>query len=250
MLNYIKAELYRNFNRLYYWSFVIIISGLGLSLNILMKATSVNANMDLSELMYIGIKSINLPLFLVLMMIDIVTSEENKNLTLKNAVSFGIPRNRIVLSKIIATVVLSIIAAFIILTVFLGSGAMLFGLGKDFSIDIVKDFSLRLLVALPLWIGGISVGTFLGIVFKNNTMSSFVYFGVFSMTGNIISLLSLIVYPKLMNINKFLITTNLSNIKADTVASNTLGFAALVGIGFTVVFTILSMLYFNKKEIK
>lgn len=250
MLNYIKAELYRNFNRVYYWSFVIIISGLGLSLNILMKATSVNVNMNLSELMYMGIQSISLPLFLVLMMVDIITSEENKNLTLKNAISFGISRNRIVLSKIVATVVLSIIAAFIILTVFLGSGAMLFGLGKDFSIDIVKDFSLRLLVALPLWIAGISIGTFLGIVFKNNTMSSFIYVGVFSMTGNIIGLLSLIVSPKLMNINKFLITTNLSNIKADTVAGKTLGFAALVGIGFTVVFTILSMLYFNKKEIK
>lgn len=248
MLNYIKAELYRNFNRVYYWSFVIIISALALLFNTVMVATP--STMDVNQLMFIGIQLINLPIFLVLMMVDIVTSEENKNSTLRNVVSFGMSRNKIILSKIITTIILSTIAAVIILTVFLGSGAILFGFGKDFSLYMVKDFSLRLLVALPLWIGAISVGTFLGILFKNNTLSSFIYFGMFSITGNIIRLLSLIVSQKLMYIHKFLITINLSKIKVDTVTSYDLSFAALVGVGFTIVFTILSMVYFNKKEVK
>lgn len=250
MLNYIKSEMYRNFNRAYYWTFITITAAVTLLFNILIKSTGNMPNMNLSELMFVGIQVINLPIFLVLMMVDIVTSEENKNLTLRNVVSFGIPRNKIIISKIITTVILSSIAALIILTVFLGSGAILLGLGKDFSIDIVRDFSFRLLAALPLWIGAISVGTFLGIVFKSSTVSSFIYFGLFSMTGNIVNLLKIVVSDKFKYIHKILITTNLSNLRSEVISNEIFISAVLVGLGFTVLFTILSMVYFNKIEVK
>ncbi|ABW17690.1 ABC transporter permease subunit [Alkaliphilus oremlandii] len=250
MLNYIKAELYRNFNRVYYWAFITITSAVALLCNILIKSTGNVTSMSLSEIMYIGIQAINLPIFLVLMMVEIVTSEENKNLTIRNAVSFGIPRNKMIASKVVTTTILSSIAALIILTVFLGSGAILLGFGADFSLEIVKDFSLRLLVAVPLWIGAISVGTFLGIVFKSSTVSSFIYFGVFTMARKIINVLEVIVSDKFKYLHKILITTNLFNLRNDVLSNEIIISAILVGVGFTALFTILSMVYFNKIEVK
>ncbi|SHD75679.1 ABC transporter permease [Schnuerera ultunensis] len=250
MINYIKAELYRNLNRPYYWNFVILISIAGLLLNIITKITAVSDQMSLVEVMTIGIQVINVPIFLVIMMIDMVTSEENKNLTLKNVVSFGIPRNKIIISKIIATAILSIVAALIILTIFLGSGTILFGLGEDFSMDILRDFSLRILAAIPLWISGISVGTFISLVFKNNTIFSFLYAILFTMTGLVTQILSRLLSEKFMYIHKILITTNLMSLRYDVVGKDAMIFAAIVGMGYTILFTILSILYFSRKEVK
>jgi len=250
MINYIKAELYRNFNRLYYWNFVILISIAGLLLNIIIKITAVSDHMSLVGVMTMGIQVINVPIFLVIMMVDMITSEENKKLTLKNIVSFGVARNKIILSKIIATTILSAIAALIILTVFLGSSTILFGLGEDFSISILKDFSLRLLAAVPLWIAGISIGTLLSLAIKNNTIFALIYAGLFTVSGLVLQMLSNLISEKFMYIHKILITTNLMNLRYDVVGKDTLIFAAIVGIVYTILFTILSILYFSKMEVK
>lgn len=247
MLNYIKAELYRNFNRLYYWGFVAGISLLAIFVNTVMVA---DPNMDVGSLMNLGIQLLNIPIFLVFMIVDMVTNEENKNLTIRNVVSFGISRNKIILSKIIVAIILSAIAAITILVAFLGSGALKLGFGDEFTMDIVKDFTLRLLGALPLWIGSISIGTFFGIVFKNNTLSSFVYFGAFTILRNIIQVLIVTVSDKFMYAYKLLITINLQQLKAEVITNDILLYVTLVGIGYTVLFTVLSMIYFNKTEVK
>src|SRR5690554_1283237 len=133
MINYIKAELYRSFNRVYYWNSIIFTSILGMLASISIKTNSLD-NMGLVALMYLGIRVISMPVFLVVFFIDMITSEENKNLTLKNVVTSGLHRNKIILSKIAATIILSVIAAIIILTVYLGTGWIFLGLGDNFSI--------------------------------------------------------------------------------------------------------------------
>lgn len=255
MLNYIRAELYRNFNRLYFWNFAGIISILALVFNILMKSLD-SANLPM--LLQMGIGALTLPVFLVGIIIDMVIGEEIKNLTLKNVVSFGIPRRKIVLSKIIVTVILSFIAAIIILTFYLGSGVILFGV-EGVSLALFKDFLLRLLAAIPLWIGAISVATLMGFIFSNNTIFAFIYAFMFSLTGSILKFLSALVSDKIMYIYNILITTQIKNLSALTItadnsvqaiSTDSLISAILIGAIYTVVFTILSILYFSKKEVK
>lgn len=246
MRNYIKAELYRSFNRLYFWNFTFIISILALSYSVILKITSVFPNMGLSELFITGTQLFNMPVFLVIMIIDMITSEELKNQTLKNVVSSGIPRNKLVLSKIIVTVILSFISATIILTAFFGTGAMLFGVGTAFASGIAKDFVFRLLAALPLWIGTISVGTLLSFIYINNTTFAFVYAGIFAIAANVVRLLSILVSDKFGYIYNNLITVNLKNLATST----NLLLPAAIGFMYTMVFTILSILYFEKMEVK
>lgn len=259
MRNYIKAELYRNFNRVYFWNFVGITSIVTLLFNLLMKIFNPFPQIpSLSMLYQMGIGMLGLPIYLVGIIIDMVIGEESKNLTLKNVVSFGIPRGKIILSKIIVVVILSFIAAIIILTIFYGSGVILFG-ADDLSLDLSQELSLRLLAAIPLWIGAISVGTLMGYILNNNTLFAFVYTFTFALTGNLLKFLSALISDKIMYIYNILITTQIKNLTAlpmlednsiQAIASDTLFSAISIGAIYTVVFAVLSILYFSKKEVK
>lgn len=248
MLNYMKAELYRHFNRSLFWIYTGVIAALALGLNILFKSTTTDG-IGLTDSFVIITQMLILPVFLVATFIDMSTSEEQKNLTLKNAVSFGVPRSKIALSKVIITVILSFIAAAIILTVFWGSGLIFFGVGEGSS-QIIGDAAVRILTALPLWIGAISVGTFIAIVINNNTAAAFVYAGAFTVISSIFNLLTMIVSDKFSYISEFLITSQLSNLKVPNLPIEALLKAAGIGIAYTILFTCLSMLYIKRKEIK
>ena len=111
-------------------------------------------------------------------------------------------------------------------------------------------FSIRLLIAVPLWIGAISIGTFLGIVINNNTLLGFAYAGIFLLTSKVILVLSYVVSDKFMILNKYLITTRLTDLKNLDLTASDIWTSVIIGIAYTVVFTAMSMLYFNKKEVK
>lgn len=250
MRNYIKAELYRNFNRVYFWGMILGVAAFTLFGVIMIKIGFANS-VSYKMLFEFGIQNFLLPVFIVSMIIEMVTSEELKNKTLKNVVSFGFSRNKLVLSKLIVSVILSIISAIIILVVYFGSGAILFEIGPDFSLSIVKDFILRLLAAVPLWIGAISVGNFLSFVIRNNTASAFTYTGIFVAFRTFVRIVSKMV-DKFSFIYERLITVQLIEKLGNTapIRTNELLFAVKVGVMYIIVFTVLSLIYFKKAEVK
>lgn len=256
MLNYIKAELYRNFNRAYFWVYTGFMAVFPLIINIFIKTTKFASNMNLTVLFEFANAIIIAAIYFILPIVDIVTAEEEKNLTLKNVASFGVSRNKLIMSKVIVATILSIISTVIILTVFFVSGTILFGVGQDFTANIATDFMRRLSAATILWIGAISVCTFLAFVIKNNNVFAFVYAGIFSILGNVILLLSKFTSDKFQYIYNILITTQLSNLTRKDlkvfveVTNSQLISAALVGIIYTVVFMGLTMMYVKNKEIK
>lgn len=251
MLNYIKAELYRNFNRVYFWGYTFSIAAFALLINILLKISNVSETViSLAELIEISTHMLTLPVFLIPAIVEMVTAEENKNLTNKNILSFGLSRNKFVLSKIIVSIILSTIAAVIILTLFFGSGTLLFGIGKSFSISLVINFVKRLLVSTLLWISSIAICTFLALIIKNTTTFAFIYAIIFVTFSKIIKLLSSFVSDKFHYIYDILISTQINKLSAPELTNPTLISAALIGIVYTIVFTVLTMLYVKNKEIK
>lgn len=250
MRNYIKAELYRSFNRVYFWCYTVIIAAMLIMINTIFKVNNVNS-LNLTAFIGFGIIMFSMPIFMVLPFVEMVTSEEQKNQTLKNSVSFGIPRYKIVLSKIIVTVILSFIAAIVILIAYFGSALIFFGVGKDFSMDILYEFMKRIGVSLILWIAAITVGTFLALIFKKNNIFAFAYFGLFTIPCKIIKLLMELVSVKFKHVHNMFITTQITNLSSGepSLTGKTLTTAAIIGILYIVVFTALSMFYFNKKEI-
>lgn len=248
MLNYIRAELYRNFNRAYLWLYTGIISALAVTLLSMLKNTGA-PNMGLSDMVKLCTYALSFPVFLVAAMLDMVTAEEQKNQTLRNVVTFGVSRSKIILSKIIVSIILAVVCAVIISLLFFGTDALLLGLGKNFPGEIKQD-TLRILAAVPLWCGAIAVGTFIFISISNIYAASFVYAGLFSATSKILQVLAYLVSDKFNYIRHILITTQLENLGAPQLTSQGMLKAVFVGISYTVVFTVLSMIYFKKKEIK
>lgn len=248
MINYIKAELYRNFNRLYFWVFTGVLAALSLFINILTIATD-SPGISLSMLLDSSLYVLVVPVFLVAGIVDMVIAEENKNQTMRNVITFGVSRYKLVLSKIIVSIILAFISAFIILAIFFGSAAVLFGIDEGV-ITVFPMVSIRLLTAVPLWIGAISIGTFLAIAISNNTLFGFAHAGIFFLTSKIIKLLSFAVSAKFMYINNYLITTRLNSLRAADISTGELWSSAFIGLAYTIVFAILSIIYFNKKEVK
>lgn len=249
MLNYIKAELYRNFNRLYFWVYTGGVAIIALALNIFTRVKAGYNVTNFTELLNITSHLFILPVFLVVGIIDIVISEENKNNTLKNIVSYGVSRNKLVLSKIIVGIILCFLSWGIILITFLGSGLILFGAGPNFSVSILGEFINRLFIAMPLWIGTIAVGTFMGFVCNSGNILGFSYAMIFLFLKKIISILSQLVWDKFKYVYDFLITVQLNNFARPSLTSEDIRWAILIGIGYTLVFTALSLVYLKNKEI-
>ncbi|GAA0086123.1 hypothetical protein UT300007_25620 [Clostridium sp. CTA-7] len=246
MLNYIRADIYRNLNRKYFWIYTGIIAAMAVLVTVLFYISNGIPDKDFNLVLNIATQAFTLPIYLVGAFVEMATSDEQKNQTFKNVVSFGVTRNTIAISKVITAVILSILSAFIILTAFSISGLILLGGPSDF----LSEFLIRFSLASVLWIAAISIGTFIALVFNSSNISAIVYFGIFLMTKNIISLVSLLVWDKFSYLNKLLISTKLNILAKEPLIMENIGPAILVGVIYTIVFTGLSMLYLRKKEIK
>lgn len=248
MINYIRAELYRNFNRAYLWVYTLLLATFPLMLNVIFKVNNLS-NINLAALLNLSLSMLIMPVFLVVAMIDMISCEEYKNGTLKNAVSFGISRSKLIVSKFISAVILAFISAFIIFTVFYGSGAILLGLGNNIN-AIFLDTFMRMGAALPLWIGAISVGIFLNILVNNANIFSFVYVGIFIILPQVFKILSVFVSHKFRCLYDTFLTTQLTSLGKATIAKGQFTSAIVIGCLYTVVFLILSIVCFKNKEIK
>ena len=129
MFNYIRAELYRNFNRKHFWMFTGVLAALPLAIIILGRGNNVQG-VNFSMLLNSSLYMLSVPVFLIAMIVDMVTAEENKFQTMRNVIAFGVPRYKFILSKIIVSVILAFTSAVIILGVFYGVAAILFGIDR------------------------------------------------------------------------------------------------------------------------
>ncbi|MBX4262210.1 ABC transporter permease subunit (plasmid) [Clostridium estertheticum] len=251
MINYIKAELYRSFNRVYFWGYTAFIAILAVLSNVIvLNIRNYYPTGSINSFFYSFIIScIMIPVFFVFGFIDIITLDENKNETLRNVVVFGVKRSKIILSKLVATVILAFIAEIIILVLFLGSAFILFGVNNELLTTIIS-FCQKSLVATPLWIAAISIGTCLAVIIKNNNVSSLVYVGIFLITDKIIKVLSVFVSENFKYVGNILITKKINEISAGPLTSGTIISSVLMGAIYTLVFTTITILYFEKKEVK
>ncbi|MBU3092534.1 ABC transporter permease [Clostridium sp. CF011] len=246
MINYIKAELYRSFNRVSFWAYIAFIGILAILANVMIFKGMPTEIINFYDFV---MTIIGMPIFLVVSFVDIITAEENKNETLRNVVVFGVSRSKIILSKLVATVILAFIAEIIILVLFFGSAFILVGVNNEL-ISTIISFCKKSLVATPLWIASIAIGTCLAVIIKNNTIFAFVYAGIFLLTDKIIMALSFFVSDKFKYLGNILITKKINEISTSSLTSETIISSVLMGVIYTLVFTTITILYFEKKEVK
>lgn len=248
MLNYIKADLYKALNRAYMYVFLGVMVVLAFSVNLLIRIYS--PQMTAGSIMQISIGMLMVPIFLVLMNVDVISGDDVREHTFKNILSYGVPRSKLYVANIMASVILAFIIFSITLMVLLGSAFLFLEPGKIVTAAFLKDYFLRILAAIPLYIAAISFGTLLSIIIKSNNAFGFAYAMIFVAFAPIIKAVASLISYKIMILYNVLITAQITNLTQRAVSNGALFEAALTGIIYTAIFTIIGIIVFNKKEIK
>lgn len=257
MLNYIKAELYRTFNRKYFYFFTGILAALALSLNILLKLIGTKDSMTFINALGLPVMDymLLLPVGLLVIIIDMIYAEEYKNGTLKNVVSFGMSRNKFIFGKFITIIILAFISDFCVLLVFWGSSAAIFGVGKLQNFHghstYLNIIATRYCTAVILWIAVIAVGLLLSTFVNNYNAFIYSYIGIFVVLPMTINILSRMISKDIAKINYFLITAYISSVGTYNGTNQEDIFRAVaVGLIYIVVCLSLSAVCFSKKDVK
>ncbi|MBQ8822241.1 MAG: hypothetical protein IJZ82_06325 [Lachnospiraceae bacterium] len=135
MLNYMRSEWYRITHSTAIYMFTIIMSGLTLVLNVLLYA------LDKSDVSFpYGTQSFSLSIlasgmmtmfFAGLAVVSLLFSGDKKNGLMKNALAFGISREKMFLARCIICVVSSLCSLAVILAVYIGSAVLLLPIGVE-----------------------------------------------------------------------------------------------------------------------
>lgn len=256
MLNYIKAELYRTFNRKYFYFFIGILAVLAMSLLIFLKIVDAKNNISLIDAMGMSVTNymMMLPVGLLVMLIDMIYTEEYKNGTLKNTVAFGMSKSKLIFGKFITIIILAFITEIFVTFVFWASSALIFGIGHFNRIKPSMYFGMiltRFSTVVLLWIAIIAVGLFFNTIINNPSMFVYAYIGFFIGLPLIIDILSHIVSKDISKINIFLITGCINLIGTyNGVNKGNLIWVLAVGLVYIVVCLSLSAVWFSKKDVK
>ncbi|HJB26166.1 MAG TPA: ABC transporter permease [Firmicutes bacterium] len=262
MLNYIKSELYKTFHRKYLYIFTGICCLLCAGVNLL--AFFANEHFD-NPVDFGGLLSIAMMMFpavtyLMLITTDIVFSDEYKHGTLKNAISYGVPRWQVYFGKLLVSIFVTCLSGAVILGVFLLS-AFLVAPSTEQSGFVLQWFWAYLGGAVPIWISGISLAVMLFSIIRSSTAASFVYAGVLALLGPMVQILQFYVSDFFASVYAWLpmevlgdwstriITADITGV--DTVFSTGL-FAHSWATGVLWIFgtCLIGYLVFRKKEIK
>ena len=254
MLNYIKSELYRTTHRKYPYVLVGASSLICILGNILavwfMKDQPEMNRISMSDMLMISTALFTMIYYSVIMIVDIVFSDEHKHQTLKNTVSFGINRTKIYLGKFLSELIVAIISLAIVTTVLILSSYIFLGSDGATTVETLKNFGTKLLAVFPLWVTGIAIANLLAFNIKNNNIFAFAYLGVVAVFPGIIKYLAYI-KPIFVKIQSYLVSYNIKFIvMQDKIFSKDIIKCYVLGIVYIILITIIGIISFRRKEIK
>ena len=168
MLNYIKAELYRAAHHVTVYLVSGILFALALAFASMWVGPFTFPNMAslLTVTMPVG-------LFMAAIMDVVVVSGVHRTGSLKNEISFGIPRSRVYLGKLTAAFLLSVMLCVLVLGGFLGLSWLLTAPGDPEETQVVLAVLGYVVAAsFPLWMGALGVTHMLFFVLKSEVAAA------------------------------------------------------------------------------
>ena len=256
MVNYIRAELYKVFRRKYTWITLVVV----LALESLLVAGWAFTNSHGNHVdFYTGAgmlcSLLSLGFYATLLTCDMVFADQYKAGTLKNEVSFGIPRVRIYLGKYVVQLVLSLLFMAVMVVFYLGLCYLV--LYRDPKMDGVamQIVGYCLLTALPLWIGVLACANACLFLIRSELAASIAAVCVFVMIPPVLEVCGALfiatpAYPVFQFLHRYMPTVMVDT--ASTIAGDWAycGQAWIVGAIWLAVFTALGISAFRKKEIQ
>ena len=245
MVKYLNAELYKVRHRIYLLGFLAVILG-GISALFLLVKLDGNQNVTVDDMLYILGMALIAGLYVIVAVCDMVFSDQYKFNTLKNEVSYGLPRMRIYFGKLTAAAIMCVILCVVIAAYYLLLSLLLFPQGGDLS-EALRGVGEQFFQALPLWLGGLGLYQALLFTMKGSTSATVVYFLVVGMLDSVLKLMGLLL-PTMAAMCQELLGCLLQTPFAQLPLLD-IPHAWLVGLGWLTVSTLVGAFVFQKREI-
>lgn len=257
MVNYINAECYKAFRRKYLYLFLASILALAAAFMVLLRVEGLRATeegmiqqVSVSELLGILTMALSSGLYFLLIATDIVFSDQYKYNTLKNEVSYGLPRVRIYLGKLFSSALVAVVLCAALMVGYLAFSLLLFPAGEGLGTSL-RTLGLWLAGAFPLWMGGLGLGLFLQFTMKS-TAATITYVMIVGFLGSGFLELMEVFLPSLELAADVVQTISLNtpfNLMRTQSPEEVMGYAWTLGMAWLVVSTAVGLVCFQKKEI-
>lgn len=191
MLNYLRAEFYKVFHRKYPYVCMLLLLACAAAMVAGWTYTNSNGNtVDFYTGGSTAVLMLSLGLYIVVLIGDMVFSDQYKHNTLKNEVSYGIPRTRIYLGKLLVEAVIGVVMA-VLLVGFYELLCCLFLLPSEPEQTRIAWLIIGycLLNALPQWLGVLAMTNLCYFLIRSNVAASFAVVGILAVPQMVISLL-------------------------------------------------------------
>ena len=255
MGNYLSAECYKAVHRKYIYIFSAAMLGLVAAFMLLLRIEGMSQSGDgmlmvqrvsVSELLGILAMALSAGLYFLMIAADIVFSDQYKYNTLKNEVSYGLPRWQIYLGKLTASALTAGILCLVLMGGYIGIGCVLFPAGEDFGTNLAT-FAKWLLIALPLWLGGLGFFNMLQFLIKGSNAATVFYVMVVFLGSGFMDLMEVFL-PALQPMADLIRTISL-NTPFILLRTQSPESAWALGMAWLTVSTIIGAISFQKKEI-
>lgn len=251
MRNYLKAELYRNFKRLYLWGIIIGIVGFGVIGCIVLRNISFIKETSLETVIITAMGMTSSYSFFMLMFAEMSIGEEFKNNTIKNIGSAGLARSKVYVIKVIEAILLMLICSIISFVIVILLGGLILEI-KDMAYfrQLVGMCISRSSAIIFLWISQITLVMLLYLLIKNSGVISFTYILLLTMLGNVLALCGKHIDPIFIKMYEYLPNTIIKAIiKAEEISNGELVKCALIGITYTVILTGIGISVLKRKDL-
>lgn len=206
MLKQIRCDLYKIFHRFYFYVMALALAALCVLINVVFAGQGTKFDASVSWQFFVSLLSYGL--FLLPMLTEIVLAEENREHTMKNAVSFGSPRGTLFAAKYVVSLILGVILMMVVLAFYCGSSLLLLPKNASFTEELVTGFFRQVGLACSVYAAALAVSSFLTVSLRRNSLFVFAYYGTMFLTGYLFQLL------KVSFLNKYLLKTQFSAIAA------------------------------------
>ncbi len=253
MRNYLKAELYRNFHRKALWMTIgiLMLCATVTILGFWWYNQSVNSVYGLENFLFVVPPVILVYIFLMMIFTDMSIVEEFKNNTIKNIVTSGLTREKIYVCKVIESIILMLICSFSVSIGTMCIGYFVLGIQeKELFQAVINELIPRGSMAVLLYMGAIAMLSLLSVVIKNGTGAAILYVFIILYSGNVFDLLGKYVSPIFLKFDPFILPNQLSLLtRGSNLTNKQLILAGSVGVGYTIIFTVIGVLVLKKKDL-
>lgn len=251
MRNYLSAECSKAFRRFYFYA-ALLVTLLGVGLLLLSSWLSYrwgNSGISFQSTIQMVAVILSVGLYATLITGDIVFSDQYKNNTLKNEVSYGLPRLRIYLGKLLVSTLVAAAACAVLLGAYAGGCWLLFPHGAGDG-AVLQAVGYCLAGAFPLWLGaqGLTVACYF--LINSSTAAAFASIGIMAVLPPVLQVLGLTLHPVFEAVRQFMPIVMLENLRGLLFDWQYMGLCWLVGLFWLAASTAVGLALFKKKEIR